>query len=79
MKQKVWFKYCSAAAVAMLAVGLLSGCGNQAETEEQYKIGIVQLTSHEAAIRAIRVVQALADHGLGRRGIGYFCTAQRAK
>ena len=49
MKQKVWFKYCSAAAVAMLAVGLLSGCGNQAETEEQYKIGIVQLTSHEAA------------------------------
>ncbi|MFR6290115.1 MAG: ABC transporter substrate-binding protein [Peptococcaceae bacterium] len=65
MKQKVWFKYCSAAAVAMLAVGLLSGCGNQAETEEQYKIGIVQLTSHEAANTANQgFVQALADHGL---------------
>lgn len=60
MKQKVWFRYCSVAAAAMLAVGLLSGCGNQAETEEQYKIGIVQLTSHEAA--AIRQIRALCRH-----------------
>lgn len=64
MKQKRW-KTCGAVlAAAALVMGMAAGCGAQ-QHEEQYKVGIVQLVTHDAAdATSTGFIQALADNGL---------------
>ena len=66
MKQKMWKTCCVVLIVAAFFMGTAAGCGNQNQTEtQQYKVGIVQLVTHDAADATnAGFVQALADYGL---------------
>lgn len=65
MKQKMWKTCGIILIVAALFMGAAAGCGNQNQTEaQQYKVGIVQLVTHDAADATnAGFVQALADYG----------------
>lgn len=65
MKQGIWKKCCAALTIGALTMGMAAGCGHQQQAQEQYKVGIVQLVTHDAADATNKgFVQALADAGL---------------
>lgn len=64
MKFKRWGKYWALLIAVTVTLSFVVGCINQKNNEEQYKIGIVQLVTHNAANAANEgFIQALADHG----------------
>lgn len=63
MNFKILKKCCAAITIASLAAGMITGCGNQNDTDA-YKVGIVKLVTHIAADSASDgFKQALADNG----------------
>lgn len=65
MKSKIWRRYCALLMAVVFTAGLLAGCNQAKNEEEQYKIGVVQLVTHNASNSAHQgFIQALADNGL---------------